>query len=644
MFVIVFLALGSLALLLLAKALLVPQPLLLKAPRPQQAEAFIAEESQPAKCAPEEELPPVESDLYSEVNSTGFPAHRVRAPHLAENWEGSPEAYLTESRVVLRSLIVSSTGTNMTISGRLWSDFEVEEGHGFTPGQLLGLEVKVSLHEQFSDADDKLGPTVLNQNTVAKIDTIESNGDLALGTGSFTLPALAKPLPPGIYRVSCSLKLRDLPRSHRDALMWVPDLYATHTDYTPDGQPMSDAISVYKSRYHRDAWREMVESEVCRSEGTFFLGNTVKGGSISITKENCLCRDASYAVYKNLEVLAKQRTELDEAYEQQRRAGGTNEKRAKDLYDANVRQLSMLVARNGGRMLGQEEVAFMQVWAAQFTLRDAIIDFEDDLALKYWIALDSFHYYFHTVNKLGYNCYVAIDKGNNTLDRTAREERLERLRDPVAAKKAEEDRERAFKYIPEAIRKANDDYRRRSEETGELDSAAFTRKQGKEVSLDPAKWSAWRIKFLAEFKTRSDALLAPLNVTNIYAIQKWATAYRQVLDVRDAVITHAFCYEYYLRMMPVEKQVGATGDKKFREDADKAIVADWETEAGENLKTLQPLLNTAKNAPATVSARYETATKQAKKTVDVEEYAYRYSQSVQKLQVPPPRRFKIEKK
>jgi hypothetical protein len=275
---------------------------------------------------------------------------------------------------------------------------------------------------------------------------------------------------------------------------------------------------------------------------------------------------------------------------------------------------------------------------AMFILRGEIIAFEDDLALNYWIALDVFHYYFHTVNKLGYNCYVAIDKGDNTVDRKAREARQEKLRE-----NQRDHRARAFKFIPEPIRKANDDYRRRSEETGELDSAAFTRKQGKEVSLDPAKWSAWRVKFLAEFKTRSDALVAPLDVSNSYAIQKWGTAYRQALEVRDAVITHAFCYEYYLRMIPIDKQVSATGDKTIREAADKAIVADWETEAGENLKTLQPLLNTAKNAPATVSARYETASKQSKKTLDIEEFAYRYSLSVQKLQVPPPRRFKVEK-
>jgi hypothetical protein len=583
--------------------------------------------------------------LSSGAGAQEYPGKRVRPPHLAENWQGSPESYLTEGRVVLRSFEVDTSTGAMRITGRLWSDFEVESGHGVPAGQLLGIEVEVSLHEQVTDMDDKLGPVVSNQTTKVKISATEPVGEINLGTASFALPDLAKPLPPGIYRLACRLTLNRLAQKDKDALMWVRDMYGVKMEWDEKtGQPLGEGTPVFGSKYHKDAWRDMVENEVCRSEGTLFLGNTVKGGSISITKDNCLCRDASYVVYKNLEALALQRKQLDEFNDLQKKNKDLDQKKVKASYDADVKALDMLVARNGGKMDNKESTYYQQTLAKMTNLRDAVILFEDDLALKYWIALDSFHYYFHTVNKLGYNCYVAIDKGNNTLDRTAREERLERLRDPVAAKKAEEDRERAFKYIPEAIRKANDDYRRRSEETGELDSAAFTRKQGKEVSLDPAKWSAWRIKFLAEFKTRSDALLAPLNVTNIYAIQKWATAYRQVLDVRDAVITHAFCYEYYLRMMPVEKQVGATGDKKFREDADKAIVADWETEAGENLKTLQPLLNTAKNAPATVSARYETATKQAKKTVDVEEYAYRYSQSVQKLQVPPPRRFKIEKK
>jgi hypothetical protein len=639
--IIAFLALGSLALLLLANALLVPQAPLFKAPRHKPVVASTpvsAPAPVPPTCGPTEEPPTVAPTAYTEVNSTGFAAQRVRAPHLAENWEGSPESYLTESRIVLRSMSVSSNGTNMRISGRLWSDFEVEGGRGFDAGQLLGLAVKISLHEQATDQDDKLGPIVPGQSSVAKIDTVETEGDLTLGTGTFTLPVLAKPLPPGIYRLACRLEFREQPQNQKDALMWVRDMYGVYMEYHADGKPLREGTPVYGSKHHRDYWREIVENEVCRSNGTLFLGNTLKSGAVSLTRENCLCRDASYVVYKSLEMLAKQRTELDEAYETRKRNPDADLKRLKDPRDAEVRSLNMLVARNGGRMRLEEDFAFMQVNTAMFILRGEIIAFEDDLALNYWIALDVFHYYFHTVNKLGYNCYVAIDKGDNTVDRKAREARQEKLRE-----NQRDHRARAFKFIPEPIRKANDDYRRRSEETGELDSAAFTRKQGKEVSLDPAKWSAWRVKFLAEFKTKSDALVAPLDVSNSYAIQKWGTAYRQALEVRDAVITHAFCYEYYLRMIPIDKQVSATGDKTIREAADKAIVADWETEAGENLKTLQPLLNTAKNAPATVSARYETASKQSKKTLDIEEFAYRYSLSVQKLQVPPPRRFKVEK-
>ena len=581
--------------------------------------------------------------LSSGAGAQEYPGKRVRPPHLAENWVGSPEAYLTEARVVLRSFEVDTSSGAMRITGKLWSDFEVEAGRGVPAGQLLGLEVEVSLHEQSTDIDDKLGPVVLNQTTKAKINATELVGETNLGTGSFALPDLTKPLPPGIYRLACRITLNKLPQNQKDALMWVRDMYGVHMEWDEKGAPIGEGIPVYLSKFHKDAWRDMVESEVCRSEGTLFLGNTLKGGSISITKDNCLCRDASYAVYKNLEMLAKQRTELDSLNEMQRKNKDLDQKKVKAMYEADAKSLDMLVTRNGGKMDNKESTFYSQTQARMISLRNAIITFEDDMALKYWIALDSFHYYFHTVNRLGYNCYVAIDKGDNTLDRKAREERQDKLRDPVAAKAAEEARAKAFQYIPEPIRKANDDYRRRSEETGELDSAAFTRKQGKEVSLDPAKWSAWRIKFLAEFKTKSDALVGPLDVSNSYAIQKWGTAYRQALEVRDAVITHTFCYEYFLRMMPVEKQVGATGDKKFREDADKAIVADWVTEAGENLKALQPLLDTAKNAPATVRAPYETPRQQAKKTLDLAEYPYRYSLSVQKLPVPPPRRHKIEK-
>src|SRR5688572_28680803 len=91
--------------------------------------------------------------LAAVAGAQEFPAKRVRPQHLSENWQGSPESYLTAGRVVLRSFEVDTSSGNMRIKGQLWSDFEVESGHGSPAGQLMGLEVDVGLYERSTDID-----------------------------------------------------------------------------------------------------------------------------------------------------------------------------------------------------------------------------------------------------------------------------------------------------------------------------------------------------------------------------------------------------------------------------------------------------------------------------------------------------------
>lgn len=583
--------------------------------------------------------------LSSVAAAQEFPGKRVRPPHLAENWVGSPEAYLTEARVVVRDFSVDTSSGGMRINGRIWSDFDVEGGRGAPSGQLMELEVEVSLHEQQSDLDDKLGPQVANQMTKIKVNSTENVGDVALGTASFSLPEMSKPLPPGIYRLVARAYLARQTQKIKDALMWVPDIYGTYYEYDADGKPIEPGVRVYLSKHHKNAWRDMVESEVCQSVGTMFLGNPYRGSTLYVGADNCLCRDPSFGVFEEVERLMDQRKKTDELYEQQKKDKDLDQRKVKASYEQSIKQVDMLITRAGGKLESKEATWLQKTRATMKNIREAIVRFEDDLTLKYWIAFDSLHYQFHTVNTLGYNCYVAIDKGDNMLDRREREAKQDKLKDPEEKRRAEEARAKAFQYIPEPIKKAADELRQISQENGTLDSVNFTRKQGKEVTLDSAKWSAWRVKFLGNFRNKIDPLIKAVDLSSNFSIQKWSRAFTLLTEARDAVIMHTYSYEWYLRMMPVEKQVGATGDKKLREDADKAILEDWKTEAGENLKQLEPLFTNARGMPASISSRFDTACKQAKaeKMLDIADYAYRYKQSVDKQPVPPPRRYKAEK-
>jgi len=157
--------------------------------------------------------------LAAGASAQEFPAKRVRPQHLSENWVGSPEAYLTEGRVVLRSFEVDTSSGNMRITGKLWSDFEVESGHGSPAGQLMGLEIDVGLYELSTDIDDKLGNLVPTQGVKCKITATEQAGDVTLGIASFALPEMTKPLPPGVYRLVCRMVMGKQQKATKNTLM-----------------------------------------------------------------------------------------------------------------------------------------------------------------------------------------------------------------------------------------------------------------------------------------------------------------------------------------------------------------------------------------------------------------------------------------
>lgn len=536
--------------------------------------------------------------------TSGFPASRVRPPHLGENWQGSPEAYLLEARVVLRSFEAVVAPDGMRISGSLWSDFEVEAGHGLPAGQIQGLQVEVGLYQLASETDDKVGAVVPDQVTTVKIAATEDAGEFKLGAAEFALPAMAKPLPLGFYRLTCKLVFERQSDPVKNALMWVRDLYGMTADNTP----------IFGSKRHVEVWKDLIENEMCRSEGTLFIGRSPK---------NVLCGDASYEVYKNLTDLAGQRDELEKQYEIDKKNPGLNPARVKAAFQQSIKLLDTLQARAGGKMSGTEASAYSKTLAAMHNCREDILQFEDDLRLKYWIALDTFFYAFHSINKPGGNCARAIEKGDNLADRNERERRLQALRNnPPALKARDEEREKAFKFTPEPIKRAAYEYYRRGEETPDFDSATFTKKAGKLVIADPAKWSAFRVKFLAEFRKSSDASLASIDLSSTYSIQKWPEIFKEVVAVRDAIITHIYGYELYLRTQSLQKGGANAAAIKAEE---MQCEQDWKDEAGDDLKLLEQYFPGAKAPPAAVYTRWDTATNRVRRLLKLKDYAYRFS-------------------
>lgn len=492
----------------------------------------------------------------------------------------------------------------MRISGKLWSDFEVEAGHGTRSGQIPGLQVEVGLYQLASENDDNVGFAIPDQTTTVEISGTEDAGDFKLGAAEFSLPAMSKPLPPGFYRLACKLVFDRQSEAVKNALKWVRDVYGMTAENTP----------IFGSKRHVEVWKDLVENEMCKSEGTLYLGKSPK---------SIVCRDASYEVYKNLLVLSGQRDEFEKQYEIDKKNPALNQAKIKASFQQSVKLIDMLQARAGGKMTGVETKSYSDTLAGMHNCREDIQRFEDDLKLKYWIALDTFNYAFHSINKTGCNCAIAIEKGDNLADRIERERKLQALRnDPVALKVRNDARELAFKSTPEPIKRAAYEFYRRAEETTDFDSATYTKLTGKLVNAEPAKWSAFRVKFIREFRKHSDAALAAIDLSTTYAIQKWPDIYKEAVEVRDAIITYIYSYEMYLRTLSLQKS-GANGAAIKAEE--KQCEEDWKTEAGDDLKLLEHYFPGAKAPPSAVYSRWDTATKRAKRLLKLSDYAYRYS-------------------
>ncbi len=615
------------------------------------------------------------------AQSDGYPGKRVRPLHIYANANNAPQSTMTEARVILRKFTLEPGRGAMRISGECWSDFDVEAGHNVPSGQLMGLEIEVSLHLLNSDTDDKDGEIVSGQRVFCKTSTTEDVAGLTLGVAKFELPDMERPLPPGVYRLRCRAMAANQPKPIKDALKWVPDMYGVWVEYgmrkvqemakdpvsgkmvgvmekdPTTGKVVPKMISeLYETErfnvYERAAtldkvYKEVVESEVFESKGTLFLGNVVRGTSVVLDAKSFLCRNAHFEMLRQLENYEAQRKSMNEMIDMDRKNPDLPpevKKKKEEDYKRDMASIDVLERRCGGKRDSKELSTYSFIQVSMAAVRDQIIAWEDDLALKYWYLVDGvLNYGWHCVNHPGRNMYIAVDSNNNVADKEARKKKLEDLEKAEGAKEARDaKRDEAWKYIPANIKSIAFEYVRRKEASDDFDSDRFTKKEGKYVVVDVTKWTTYRNTFLAKFKKDAKAALDAVDVSRIYSIQKWGDVFDKCKEARDAVITHTYLYERSARILLVEKihEKDADARRTAVADLDKVIAEEWDASVtAEELKEMRPLFSKAKSTAAGLSQLFDQAIKVAKKGIDVEDYAYRYKFIFEKKPAPLPRRY-----
>lgn len=596
-------------------------------------------------------------------SAQGFPAKRVRPMHTFKYSAGN-QPYLENDRVLVRrfSVEVGPRG-GMRIVGEILTDFQVEAGRGFPAGPIRNLEIEVALYQVESDGDDKLGDMIPGQRVVAKVSGTEDGGmdvdgaPVILGLAPFEMPELDKPLPPGTYRLQARCNFQTQSEDVKKAVKWVKDLWGARVEYgqkeiiDPDDPEKKRKIitEVELSRtwvwedpkLHEAMYKEFLNSEVLVSQGTLFMGNVLDRGGLRITKDNVLCRDDSWRVFQQLQLYESQRKQVNDMMDADKKNNDlpADVRKRRENDNKNIlASLDKLEARSGGKMDSRELSGYNAMQAAMSNIRKRIIEWEDDLAMKYWLLLDGELWYsWARVNRPGYNVYRAVDISNNKSDKEERIKKLDKLKEGNNRADRDAKREESWKWHPEAIKKIAFEYFKDSEEKPDFDSEKFTRAEGKSIVLEPAKWAAYRVAFLARFVPRSEEALKTVDVSQNYAIQKWGDAYKAALDAREAIIAHTFCYELTIRTFKIQ-------DKKDRELLEAEIMKEWELEAGtqEEIKRLRPYWIAAKTSPSAMLARFELGIKTAKKIVWIDELASRYRLNKEGRPVPEPQRYKYK--
>ena len=576
--------------------------------------------------------------LIAQDDYIGYPIERVRMvrPEIRP-----PEDVYPQNRVIIRKADLAVVGRGMQVSGEVWTDFEADRvppALDLPKGQLTGLRVAIELlhYDTVLERDpqteavlepkiDPKDPGRLVEGQYMTVNVTQTEGNY--GLVKFSLPALQKPLAPGVYRLVARVRFKSQDQKIQQSIKYCSSWYGARGVEDPDTQEMIWTDVMATPELHEEVYRELMDVTGEVSDTTLlWIGEVYKDGNLELIApaQGTDRKPANYMAWTThmmvVDQLIKYENELDNVdkvvdaeLEQKLKVQpkrNATEAEIKDLNDKKEewkkqaaedkarirRENTALIEQFCGRTSKAEVKLHTSAVTARMAILQQIAKLHDYLTLRYWALIDGHLLYtgFHSVNAPAYLAWEAIDKKDNRAASTARKQKLQEHQNATGGLQAKWDaRVVQWKYFPPEATKAAFDYLRIKEERDTFDPEKFTEKVGADIMLDVGKWAEYRTEFITKWLELTDQLLADVDTSSVYAVQLWPQAYAQAKSARDDVIVLTYAWEYYIRTEQMKE--------------DKEVVKEsWAREA-ESMPTLK-LANyygRANNAPGTIKTRFD---------------------------------------
>jgi hypothetical protein len=598
-------------------------------------------------------------------NYAGHPEHRIR---FVKPDNAPPNELYTENRVIVTNSSLNLVGSGMQVTGQVVTDFEADSvpaGVDAPTGQLREVQVSIELYYHdnviIRDRDGKpvetrietrdLGRLVPGQSMV--VTTNREFGRFSIA--DFALPAMNKPLAPGLYRLAAVVRFRSQSERVQRAIKYCSDWYGVRVEQTtdPDTQEVfSEMIPIMSNAdIHEEVYKTLLDRPGnVNSTTLMWVGEVLKDGNAKMIspQEGTARAPANYVVWSyHIEMvgqLLKYEHELDNAdavvdaelemklkAEPRRNATPEDIAKLEALKDEWRKQAEaekvrikrdnrILIDTYGGRTTRDEARMHTAAVAAKAAVVEQVSRYHEYLQLRYWVLTDGLLQYsgWNQFNVPGYNAWAAFEFDDIAKSTRDREERLARLEaQPGGLDGVLERRRENWKFQPPEVRTPGLAYLSDYDQSSKWDSNKFVKKPASGLEFDVSAWSTYRADTLVKFIEATDKAFNQVTTTSVYAVQTWPQALTMARAARDDVIVAAYAWEFYI----------LTDKQKLEREK---VIEMWNKEPDLGELKIADYLAKATVAPGTIKSRFDSGINMIKSEVKVTDFSFTYSQAIQR--------------
>lgn len=590
---------------------------------------------------------------------TGFPENRMRQTRPDNQNVFMPEEVYLENRVVIRTTDILTVGRGMQIRGDILTDFDADSvppsDTSLPRGQLHNINITVELfyYDKVVERDlttgkaklPKIDPKDEGRIVDGQSVTVQPKQSYAgFGLANFELPALSRPLAPGIYKLVARVRLKSQSGDNQRAFKWMSDWYGQRSSYDEETFETIFEPVMGNPTIHEEVYQELLNRYAfVKTENLIWVGEILKNDNLDIVLPGAGTnrKSANIAIWSHHAMIAEQLFDyeyqldnvdevIDKDLELKLKVDGATEemkekwKKEAEEEKARIRRDNKdLIEKYGGRLSKEELSMLTSTKAARMAVMDQILAFHEYMTYQYWVLVDGLLSYagWHTVNVPAYNAYEAVQKQDMESGAAARVAALNAAREADGGLQARWDlRREQWKFLPPEATTLAFKYLRTKEELPDWDAKKFVEKRGNKIELNIEEWEKFREDFIVEFYNESEKMLERVTTSRVYANLVWPEAYSAAVDARDDVIRSTFAWEHLIRT-----------DKNLMAETTEAVQEGWKNSPVQNLEGIELSQYYSKGtaAPGTLKMRFETSCNQLKSIVGLKSFTVVYRRALE---------------